>query len=173
MAPCRGYPRRLRPWSSTRRLPEETLGGAGNVALNIAGLGATCGIVAVVGSDEAGRAIASHLGRCPGMIAALIEAPGRQTSVKTRFVAHLHNTHLLRADREETAAVDADVEAAIVQAVTDRLGGIDAVVLSDYRKGVLTPRVLAEIIAAARRAGSRSSSIPREPTMPATAAPMR
>ena len=133
--------------------PEETLGGAGNVALNIAGLGATCEIVAVVGSDEAGRAIASHLGRCPGMIAALVEAPGRQTSVKTQFVAHLHNTHLLRADREETAAVDADVEAAIVQAVTDRLGGIDAVVLSDYRKGVLTPRVLAEIIAAARRAG--------------------
>jgi D-beta-D-heptose 7-phosphate kinase/D-beta-D-heptose 1-phosphate adenosyltransferase len=132
--------------------PEEAIGGAGNVARNVAALGASCDIVAVVGRDEAAQCINRHLAAYPGITPVLVEAKERVTTVKTRFVAYLHNTHLLRADIEETAPVGAGIEAAVIDTVQRRLPDVDAVILSDYDKGVLTPRVLSEIIAAAQRA---------------------
>src|SRR6516225_6654211 len=122
--------------------PEEVIGGAGNVARNIVALGAACDIVAVVGRDEAAQGIRAHLASYPRLTAALIEVDGRLTTVKTRFVAYLHNTHLLRADTEETTPVAQKVEDAIIAAVQSRVDAIDVVVLSDYAKGVLTPRVV-------------------------------
>jgi D-beta-D-heptose 7-phosphate kinase/D-beta-D-heptose 1-phosphate adenosyltransferase len=133
-------------------LPEEAIGGAGNVARNIVALGARCNLISVVGRDEAALCVRRHLDACPGLEPALVEANGRLTTVKTRFVAYLHNTHLLRADAEETAPVDADIEDEIIAAVESRLAGADAVVLSDYAKGMLTPRVIAAVILAAQRA---------------------
>jgi D-beta-D-heptose 7-phosphate kinase/D-beta-D-heptose 1-phosphate adenosyltransferase len=82
----------------------------------------------------------------------LIEVEGRVTTVKTRFVAYLHNTHLLRADTEETTPVAQKVEDAIIGAVQRRIESVDAVILSDYAKGMLTSRVVAAAIAAAQRA---------------------
>jgi D-beta-D-heptose 7-phosphate kinase / D-beta-D-heptose 1-phosphate adenosyltransferase len=133
---------------------EEAVGGAGNVARNLAALGAACDIVAVVGSDDAAHAIGRHLAGHPGIAAALVAVAGRVTTVKTRFVATLHNTHLLRADAEETAPLRAETEDAVIAAVAGRLAGADAVVLSDYAKGVLTPRVVAAVVALARSAGT-------------------
>jgi D-beta-D-heptose 7-phosphate kinase / D-beta-D-heptose 1-phosphate adenosyltransferase len=133
--------------------PEEVIGGAGNVAKNIVALGGACDLVAVVGRDEAGACIRRHLASCPEIFPALVEVPGRLTTVKTRFVAYLHNTHLLRADTEETAPVDADIEDAIIATAESGLAAADAVILSDYAKGVLTRKVIAAVIAAARRAG--------------------
>src|ERR1700678_1263243 len=133
--------------------PEEVIGGAGNVARNIASLGAACDIVAVVGNDEAAQCIRRHLASQRGITPALVEARDRVTTVKTRFVAYLHNTHLLRADTEVTTPVDAVIEHAVVTMVESRLKDTDAVILSDYSKGVLTPRVVSGVIAAAQRAG--------------------
>ena len=132
--------------------PEEVIGGAGNVARNVAALGAACDIVAVVGRDDAALCIHRHLASYPGITPVLVEAPGRVTTVKTRFVAYLHNTHLLRADIEETTPVGAEIEDAILAAVEGRLAGADAVVLSDYGKGMLTARVISGVISAAQRA---------------------
>jgi D-beta-D-heptose 7-phosphate kinase/D-beta-D-heptose 1-phosphate adenosyltransferase len=132
--------------------PEEVVGGAGNVARNVAAMGAACDIVAVVGRDDAAQCIHRHLASYPGISPVLVEAPGRVTTVKTRFVAYLHNTHLLRADTEETTPVGAETEDAILAAVEGRLAGVDAVVLSDYSKGMLTPRVISGVISAAQRA---------------------
>ena len=132
--------------------PEEVIGGAGNVARNVAALGAACDIVAVVGRDDAAFCIHRHLASHPGISPVLVEAPYRVTTVKTRFVAYLHNTHLLRADTEETTPVGAEIEDAILAAVEGRLAGADAVVLSDYGKGMLTPRVISGVISAAQRA---------------------
>jgi len=133
---------------------EEAVGGAGNVARNIAALGAACDIVAVVGSDGAALSIRRSLASRAGITPVLVAVAGRVTTVKTRFVATLHNTHLLRADSEETAPVAAEAEDAVIAAVAGRLAGADAVVLSDYGKGVLTPRVIAAVIALARGAGT-------------------
>ncbi len=140
--------------------PVDVIGGSGNVARNIISLGAACEIVAVVGRDDAAQVIRKHLQEIDVPASGLIEVSGRVTTMKTRFVAWLHNTHLLRADTEETTPVAAAVEDAIIAAVEARIGAADAVILSDYAKGVLTPRVVAAVIAAARRAGGNGREIP-------------
>jgi len=133
--------------------PEEIVGGAGNVARNIASLGAVCELVGVVGRDEAAHSILYNLKKQPGIIPTLVESERRMTTVKTRFVANLHNTHLLRADWEDATPVDREIEDSIIARVEALMRSVDGVILSDYAKGVLTPRVIAQIIASARADG--------------------
>src|SRR5258708_1395452 len=132
--------------------PVDVVGGSGNVVRNILSPRAACEIVAVVGRDEAAQSVGAHLTAMKVSTDGLIEVERRVTTVKTRFVAYLHNTHLLRADTEETTPVAQKVEDAIIAAVQSRVGAVDVVILSDYAQGVLTPRVVAAAIAAARRA---------------------
>jgi D-beta-D-heptose 7-phosphate kinase/D-beta-D-heptose 1-phosphate adenosyltransferase len=131
--------------------PLDIVGGSGNVVRNIVSLGAACEIVAVVGRDDAAQSIREHLKGIDVSADGLIEVEGRVTTVKTRFVAYLHNTHLLRADTEDTTPVNRKIEDAIIAAIRSRIDAVDVVVLSDYAKGVLTPRVVAAVIAAAQR----------------------
>lgn len=133
--------------------PEEAVGGAGNVARTLVALGASCDLLAVVGRDDTAQAIRRHLAGFSGIAPALVEAPGRVTTLKTRYVAFLHNTHLLRADTEETTPVGADIAEMLMATAQRLIAQVDAVILSDYSKGVLTPTVLSGVIAAARRAG--------------------
>jgi D-beta-D-heptose 7-phosphate kinase/D-beta-D-heptose 1-phosphate adenosyltransferase len=132
--------------------PLDVVGGSGNVVRNIVSLGAACEIVAVVGRDDAAQSIRSHLKGNNVSTDGLIEVEGRVTTVKTRFVAYLHNTHLLRADTEETTPVNQKIEDALIAMMLSRVKAVDVVVLSDYAKGVLTPRVVTAVIAAAQRA---------------------
>src|SRR5215470_487729 len=101
--------------------PLDVVGGSGNVVRNIVSLGAACEVVAVVGRDDAARSIRSHLKGNDVSTDGLIEVEGRVTTVKTRFVAYLHNTHLLRADTEETTPVSHQVEDATIAAVRSRI----------------------------------------------------
>jgi D-beta-D-heptose 7-phosphate kinase / D-beta-D-heptose 1-phosphate adenosyltransferase len=135
------------------RREESNLGGAGNVARNIASLGAQCLFVGVVGEDETGTAVTSAFLTEPRIEAHLVVDPGRPTTRKSRFVSEHHSTHLVRADWEQASPISKEVEDAILERVGALLGRADAVVLSDYAKGVLTPRVLRTTIDAARRAG--------------------
>src|SRR6185312_5478487 len=77
----------------------------------------------------------------------------RQTTRKVRFVSEHFSTHLLRADWEMAAAVDAKSEDALIAHVAKALPRAGAVVLSDYAKGALTPRVVRAVIDAAAKAG--------------------
>lgn len=132
---------------------DDVAGGAGNVARTVAALGAACDIVGVVGSDDGASIVAVVLGRIPRIHAELVRVPGRQTTVKTRFVAYMHNTHLLRVDWEDATALPEAAETSLLEVVAARIGACDVVILSDYAKGVVTARVAAEVIALARRAG--------------------
>jgi len=128
------------------------VGGAGNVARNIASLGANCLFVGVIGNDFAGRELKSALGRRgSGIAARLVVDKTRPTTRKLRFVSDRFSTHLLRADWELAKPVDAKVESALIKHVRALLPRSDAVVLSDYAKGVVTPRLIRTIIAMARR----------------------
>src|ERR1700674_4901534 len=92
---------------------EVVVGGAGNVARNIASLGARCLFVGVIGSDPAGRTIKAALdGRKSGISSQLVVDASRPTTRKLRFVSEHHSTHLLRADWERAAPVGAKIEAA-------------------------------------------------------------
>ena len=131
---------------------EVTIGGAGNVARNIASLGARCIFVGVVGEDEAGRDVIARLQAEPLVEPSLVVDRARPTTRKMRFVSEHFSTHLLRADWELAGPVDADLEGDLIARALAAIPRVGAVVLSDYAKGVLTPRVVRAVIDAAKRA---------------------
>jgi len=132
---------------------ELMVGGAGNVARNLVSLGTRCIFVGVVGNDEAGRALAAALTEHPLIEFELVIDTARATTRKVRFVSEHHSTHLLRADWENAGPVDAAAEDALIGHAIAALPRAGAVVLSDYAKGALTPRVIRAVIDAANRAG--------------------
>jgi D-beta-D-heptose 7-phosphate kinase/D-beta-D-heptose 1-phosphate adenosyltransferase len=130
------------------------IGGAGNVARNIAGLGAQCILVSLIGNDDAGLTLTNALGKFGGLIVPdLVIDKARQTTRKVRFVSEHHSAHLVRADWETTAPTSAQSETAIIGYAETAMPQVGAVMLSDYAKGTLTPRVIRAIIDAARRHG--------------------
>ena len=133
---------------------EVAIGGAGNVARNVASLGARCIFVGLLGADEAGRDVIARLQADPLIEPSLVIDPSRPTTRKVRFVSEHFSTHLLRADWEVSDPAGADLEGELIARALAALPRVGAVVLSDYAKGVLTPRVLSEIIAAANKAGT-------------------
>src|SRR5262245_26298374 len=134
------------------RRQDVIVGGAGNVARNIASLGVRCIFVGVVGKDMDGKRLKAELsGRRSGIAAHLVVDPSRPTTRKLRFVSEHHSTHLLRADWEEARPVAPKIEAALIKRALAALPKADAVVISDYAKGTLTPRLIRAIIAKAKQ----------------------
>src|SRR5512142_604094 len=134
---------------------ELMIGGAGNVARNLVSLGARCVFVGVVGDDEPGRALAAALETHPNIDFDLVVDSARQTTRKVRFVSEHFSTHLLRADWELATPVSAEIEQKLIDIIVPQLARADIVLLSDYAKGVLTARVVRNIIDAARKLGKR------------------
>ena len=134
---------------------ETNVGGAGNVARNIAALGARCIFVGLVGLDDAGDRLRATLSRESLIEPLLISDPARSTTRKVRFVSEHFSTHMLRADWETAAPVSGAVEQALIDSILPQLPSADIVLLSDYAKGVLTARVIRNVIDAARRLGKR------------------
>jgi D-beta-D-heptose 7-phosphate kinase/D-beta-D-heptose 1-phosphate adenosyltransferase len=135
------------------RRSEMVIGGAGNVARNVASLGAHCVFVGLVGEDDAGRTLKAALAAEPRIAASLIVDGSRPTTRKVRFVSEHYATHLLRADWEEARPADAKAEKALLDAALAAMPKADALVLSDYAKGVLTPGLIRRLIEAALAAG--------------------
>lgn len=126
------------------------LGGAANVANNVLGIGARCSMVCAVGDDPAGRELETLLSRAGAAIDGIVRA-ARPTTTKTRILARAQQ--LVRVDEEEDADLDGrDIEA-LVAAVRVGVQDADALVLEDYNKGALAPRVIRAAIEAARASG--------------------
>ena len=129
----------------------QMLGGAGNVVRNVAALGARATLIAVVGDDDAGRNIARLIADEPSLEASLITVADRSTTVKLRYVAG--NQQLLRADREQSSALERETNERVCAAVEGEIADADVVVLSDYAKGVLSPGVIGRLVAFAAKHG--------------------
>ncbi len=125
-------------------------GGATNVLNNLVALGVQASILGVVGKDENGRKLEQKLRNFQSLDNHLFFADDRPTIMKTRILAQ--NQQLIRLDREKTLPIPPDIEQSMLATLRDIIPGYDAVVLSDYDKGVLNastiPRVI-EIIAGA------------------------
>src|SRR6478672_8727114 len=134
---------------------ETNVGGAGNVARNIVALGARCIFAGLVGEDEAGAKLKSDLARESLIEAVLVTDSSRPTTRKVRFVSEHFSTHMLRADWEHAVPASAEIEQKLIDAILPLLPRADIVLLSDYAKGVLTARVIRNIIDAARKLGKR------------------
>jgi D-beta-D-heptose 7-phosphate kinase / D-beta-D-heptose 1-phosphate adenosyltransferase len=140
-------------------LSRATLGGAANVALNVATLGGQVALVGVIGDDSPGNEVARMLAASPGIAPYLVVAKARPTTAKTRFLVGVHQ--LLRLDEETTAPIDQATGATLLQRFSEALETADVVVLSDYAKGVLTDDVLQAVIARANAMGRRVIADPK------------
>ncbi|HVZ77742.1 MAG TPA: D-glycero-beta-D-manno-heptose-7-phosphate kinase [Gemmatimonadaceae bacterium] len=126
------------------------LGGAANVAQNVAALGAHCRLIGTVGTDAGADTLRRLLESvAPG--ADRLVRVGRPTTTKTRIVARAQQ--LVRVDEEEDADLTAGELERVLQAVQASLADSDALVLEDYNKGVLVPRVIEQSIEWARARG--------------------
>jgi rfaE bifunctional protein kinase chain/domain len=134
---------------------EFRLGGAANAAHNVADLRAKAIPIGVVGDDDAGRGLIA-LCRRYGMSTTGIVKNGRPTTVKTRILAgsvHTTKQQVLRLDREDTTPFSRDVEDRVLAALERALPKADALLVSDYGLGVLSPRVIERVRAFAKRGG--------------------
>ncbi|HEY0097895.1 MAG TPA: D-glycero-beta-D-manno-heptose-7-phosphate kinase [Pyrinomonadaceae bacterium] len=129
------------------------LGGAANVLANLNALGARASVVGVVGRDRAGERLLGALEEAGALNShgGLVTDESRPTTLKTRIIAH--NQLVVRADRERRVPADAATEDRLVATLTAALQDADAFVVSDYDKGAVTPRVLAEILPRATKRG--------------------
>ncbi len=124
-------------------------GGAGNVVRNLGALGAAVAFVSVVGDDQAGSDLTGLIGGQPGVEPWLLVQGGRATTVKTRMVAQ--GQQLLRVDREETTPIHPKLAERMLRIARDAMAATSLTVLSDYRKGLMTPDVAARLVAAAKQ----------------------
>src|SRR3982075_2360000 len=134
---------------------ETNIGGAGNVARNIAALGARCILAGLIGEDAAAAQLKAQLSQQSLIETVLVCAPSRPPTRKVRFVAEHSSTHMLRADWELASPASVEIEQQLIDAILPLLPRADIVLLSDYAKGGLTARVLRNVIDAARKLGKR------------------
>ncbi len=130
---------------------DDRLGGAGNVAANLRAMEAEVAIVGVFGDDGLGRHGRSLFEGIGVEVGGCVVDPDRPTTVKTRLVSGVQQ--MLRVDWERAHPCSGAVESSLVAGALERVGQSDAVILSDYGKGVLTPTVLRAVIDACKAAG--------------------
>ena len=128
---------------------EERLGGAANVAINLVAMGAKAVICSIVGNDKAGKQLVELLTENNISADGLVFSPERQTTVKTRIIGN--NQHLLRIDSEQVDDISENEATDLVQKVESIIhhSKVDAIIFEDYNKGVLTEKVIAEIVSVA------------------------
>jgi len=133
----------------------ESAGGTAGVACNLARLGAQVKIAGLIGEDAAGERLRTRLAGAGIPLDGLVVDANRPTTVKTRFVAASQHARqqILRVDREETRPLDPGDRGELLGAVREALKEADAMVLSDYGKGVLQGKLCPQIIAAGHAAG--------------------
>ena len=131
---------------------EYRLGGAANVARNAASLGGRVTLVGLIGDDDAGRRLAQEIDAAGFETSGLVRDPSRPTTRKLRVVT-ARNQQVARIDYEQDAEPSGAVLDALRRSLATAVRGADAVVLSDYRKGVVSAAVIEHAASSARSAG--------------------
>lgn len=140
-------------------------GGAANVALNARALGAEVTLAGVVGDDAAASDLRALLEGRRLAAAGLVTDQTRPTTRKTRLATTRHQ-QVARIDVETTADIPASIETALIATLTRALASADAVVVSDYLKGVVTAPVMAAVVDQARTRGVPVLVDPKVPHLP-------
>ena len=135
----------------TVRETRSALGGAANVAANVAAIGASCRLVGAVGDDSHAATIRAELAASRLEDRHLVPISGRPTTTKTRVLAR--NQQVVRIDEEIESPLEGQDQERLISAAQAALVDADALVLEDYNKGALTEALITASIAAARRRG--------------------
>ena len=125
------------------------LGGAANAAANIQALGGATTLIGVVGRDDTANNLGERLAQ-QGINGRMVVDPDRPTSKKTRLVAQ--QQQIVRVDHEKRTPITGAIEDAIKRGIDTAIRDVQACVISDYAKGVVTPEIARHAIAAARLA---------------------
>ena len=132
---------------------DSTMGGAGNVAVNLRSLGAQVTVFGVCGEDEIGRLMCDLLRSHGADISGVISDPNRKSTRKARLMSLEHGQQVFRLDEESTKPIFGEVEDRLIALLQSGAANSQALVCSDYMKGVLTNQVLSAAFAAAREYG--------------------
>jgi rfaE bifunctional protein kinase chain/domain len=119
-------------------------GGAGNVMLNLRALGADVVALGRVGSDTPGETIKQHLQEKGVDVSGIFSQSGYPTPVKNRIIAN--NQQMVRVDHEVIAGISEELEQQVIESIPRLLEGVQAVAISDYGKGFLSPNLLQALI---------------------------
>jgi rfaE bifunctional protein kinase chain/domain len=130
---------------------ENRLGGAGNVVLNVASLGAKPLVFSVIGDDSTGSSLLDILREAGLSVDGIIQEAGRPTTVKERVIAG--SQQLLRVDSETEKAISSTSISALLAAVKAAISNVDVIIFEDYDKGVLSAGLIQEVMAMAKSAG--------------------
>jgi D-beta-D-heptose 7-phosphate kinase/D-beta-D-heptose 1-phosphate adenosyltransferase len=141
---------------------ESMLGGAGNVAENLRALGVQVSVFGVVGEDETGEQVRDLLRAHGADITGVVFDSHRKSTRKGRLMSLEHGQQVFRMDEESVHPISCAVEDGLVSAIRENIGRADAIVCSDYMKGVLTGRVLNAAFDEARRQGIPSITGPKD-----------
>lgn len=125
------------------------LGGAANVANNIASLGGIPVMMGVIGNDDSGKALKKIIEELKFPTSGIIVDDSRLTTIKTRVIAH--SQHVVRIDHETKKDIGAGVQQKLLKILEQQLTGIQGIILEDYNKGVLTKELIAGIIKLAKK----------------------
>jgi rfaE bifunctional protein kinase chain/domain len=126
------------------------LGGAGNVAANLASLGCNVWLAAVVGIDAQAAKLSELIAETSRISMHLYSCDNRPTTTKTRIL--VHSQQMLRTDREERQPISPEAESDLLAFATKHMDHLHACVLSDYAKGVLTDSLLESLITLCKQA---------------------
>ncbi len=135
---------------------DHRLGGVGSVATMLVALEMLPCLAAVVGDDLEGRLVREVLGELQIDAEGVVSDQMRPTTVKQRLLGGIRSHaphHMLRLDRESIAATDEALSERMRKYIASCLPEADVVAISDYNKGVCTPKLIAEVVAMARKAG--------------------
>ncbi len=124
-------------------------GGAANVANNIHALGAMVYVCGAIGADERGRILTDELRRKNIDVEGIVIDNERPTTLKTRVIAH--HQQVVRIDREKLEEVDDNIIGQVLTFLREKLCDIDALLIEDYGKGLIVPRLLQEAISLAQK----------------------
>jgi D-beta-D-heptose 7-phosphate kinase/D-beta-D-heptose 1-phosphate adenosyltransferase len=129
----------------------DCLGGAGNVAANLAAMGGRVTPFGVTGADEAARGLRTSLTALGTSDQGVLSDPQRLTTMKTRVIAR--HQQVVRVDRETRMPLQAALEQSLIRRIKAALPRLDALVVSDYDKGVVTDALADRVLDECRRRG--------------------
>jgi len=135
----------------TVRERHAALGGAANVAANVAALGAACQLVGAVGDDVDGATVRQELAVARLEDRHVVTVAGRPTTSKTRIIARAQQ--IVRIDDEVESLLDGADLARLIRVAREALADADALLLEDYNKGALAPPLIAAVMEVAKRRG--------------------
>lgn len=142
------------------RRERQVLGGAANVAANIAAMGGAASLFGVVGEDFPGRSLSRLLeGFGPRLSSHVLEDAERSTIVKTRYIGGAQQ--IVRVDREDSQPISQTISDHLLAELESRIGTFDVIVLSDYGKGALTDYVLSAVLRIAQTHGKTAIVDPK------------